>query len=229
MCSGKMVLLDKLLPKLQREGHKVLVFSQMVRMLDVLDEYCAARRYPCERLDGRTTGKARQKAVDRFNSQPESFVFLLSTRAGGVGINLTAADTCIIFDSDWNPQNDVQAMARCHRIGQKKKVIIYRLVTRHTFEAQMFERASRKLGLEQAILSTHDFDADTNKEGGESSGDGASGGDGGMFAQDTKVDAKEMEMLLRKGAYAMLHEVFTVHQVVQKHNVKRKLLGINIV
>ena len=79
-----------------------------------------------------------------------------------MGINLVAADTCIIFDSDWNPQNDVQAMARCHRIGQKKQVVIYRLVTRNTFEGEMFARASKKLGLEQAILATHDFNSETN-------------------------------------------------------------------
>ena len=89
--SGKMVLIDKLLPKLRREGHKVLVFSQMVKMLDLLHEYCVVKGLPVERLDGRTTGKSRQKAVDRFNTQPNSFLFLLSTRAGGVGINLTAA------------------------------------------------------------------------------------------------------------------------------------------
>ena len=104
-----MVLLDKLLPKLKREHHKVLVFSQMVRMLDILEEYCEFMKYSVERLDGKVTGKERQRAMDRFNSQPESFVFLLSTRAGGVGINLTAADTCIIFDSDWNPQVQQQA------------------------------------------------------------------------------------------------------------------------
>ena len=186
--SGKMVLLDKLLPKLRKEGHKVLIFSQMVRMIDYIEEYCNYREYPVERLDGRVSGNDRQKSIDRFNTQSNSFIFLLSTRAGGVGINLTAADTCIIFDSDWNPQNDVQAMARCHRIGQKKQVTIYRLITRKSFEAEMFDRASRKLGLEQAVLGTRQFDA---IEMGE--------------AQDeNKVDAKEMEQLLREGAYAVL-------------------------
>jgi SNF2 family DNA or RNA helicase len=102
--SGKMVLIDKLLPKLQNEGHKVLIFSQMVKMIDIIDEYCEYRGYPCERLDGRISGNERQKAIDRFNREANSFVFLLSTRAGGVGINLTAADTVIIVDSDWNPQ-----------------------------------------------------------------------------------------------------------------------------
>lgn len=108
---------------------------------------------------------------------------MLSTRAGGVGINLTAADICIIFDSDWNPQNDVQAQARCHRIGQTKSVRIYRLITSRSFEAEMFERASKKLGLEQAVLGTFDKDED-----------------------DGKPTAKEMEQLLKKGAYALLGE-----------------------
>lgn len=90
----------------------MLIFSQMVRMIDVIEEFCEVRAYPCERLDGKVRGNDRQKSIDRFNTTPDSFVFLLSTRAGGVGINLTAADTVIIFDSDWNPQNDVQAMAR---------------------------------------------------------------------------------------------------------------------
>ena len=101
--SGKMVLMDKLLPKLRQEGHKILVFSQMVKMLDLISEYCEFRDFPYERLDGRVRGTDRQKSIDRFNKEANSFLFLLSTRAGGVGINLTAADICIIFDSDWNP------------------------------------------------------------------------------------------------------------------------------
>jgi SNF2 family DNA or RNA helicase len=92
MSSGKMVLLDKLLPKLRQEGHKILIFSQMVRMLDLIAEYCEFRTFPYERLDGRVRGTERQKAIDRFEREKDSFLFLLSTRAGGVGINLTAAD-----------------------------------------------------------------------------------------------------------------------------------------
>mmetsp|Transcript_5980 Transcript_5980/g.11311 ORF Transcript_5980/g.11311 Transcript_5980/m.11311 type:complete len:2522 (+) Transcript_5980:139-7704(+) len=180
--SGKMVLLDKLLPKLREEGHKVLIFSQMVKMLDFLGEYCDFRKFKYERLDGRVRGNERQKAIDRFEREEDSFIFMLSTRAGGVGINLTAADTCIIFDSDWNPQNDVQAQARCHRIGQTKQVRIYRLITSRSFETEMFDRASKKLGLEQAVLGTFDND------------------------DDGKPTAKEMEQLLKKGAYALLED-----------------------
>uniref|UniRef100_A0A8B9ZJ01 Chromodomain helicase DNA binding protein 7 n=1 Tax=Anas platyrhynchos TaxID=8839 RepID=A0A8B9ZJ01_ANAPL len=109
--AGKLVLIDKLLPKLKAGGHRVLIFSQMVRCLDILEDYLIQRRYPYERIDGRVRGNLRQAAIDRF-SRPDSdrFVFLLCTRAGGLGINLTAADTCIIFDSDWNPQNDLQVI-----------------------------------------------------------------------------------------------------------------------
>eukprot|EP00978_Attheya_sp_CCMP212_P016788 scaffold44276_cov43-Attheya_sp.AAC.3 len=181
--SGKMVLLDKLLPKLRQEGHKVLVFSQMVKMLDLISEYCDFKGFRHERLDGRVRGNERQKAIDRFETEPDSFMFLLSTRAGGVGINLTAADICIIFDSDWNPQNDVQAQARCHRIGQTKDVMIYRLITSRTFEQEMFDRASKKLGLEQAVL-----------------------GNFGSENDDDKPTSQEMEQLLKKGAYALLED-----------------------
>ncbi|TKS80274.1 Chromodomain-helicase-DNA-binding protein 8 [Collichthys lucidus] len=145
--AGKLVLLDKLLPRLKAGGHKVLIFSQMVRCLDILEDYLINKRYLYERIDGRVRGNLRQAAIDRF-SKPDSdrFVFLLCTRAGGLGINLTAADTCVIFDSDWNPQNDLQAQARCHRIGQSKAVKVYRLITRNSYEREMLDKASLKLG-----------------------------------------------------------------------------------
>jgi len=197
MSSGKMVLVDKLLPKLKREGHKVLFFSQMVRVLDLLEEYCEFRGYNVERLDGRITGNERQRAIDRFNTNEDSFVFLLSTRAGGVGINLTAADTVIIFDSDWNPQNDIQAQARCHRIGQTKDVMVYRLITRRSFEAEMFERASKKLGLEQAVLGTGSF------SGREDPGIGSAIGDA---AEPEKTSSEDVESLLKLGAYYLLND-----------------------
>ena len=125
--SGKMLLLDKLLPHLQAQGHRVLLFSQFTMLLDLIEEYVELRGFGYERLDGSVTGDRRQAAIDRFcaaNSQ--TFLFLLGTRAGGVGINLTAADTVIIYDPDWNPQNDLQAQANCHRIGQTKRVRAYR-------------------------------------------------------------------------------------------------------
>lgn len=121
--SGKLVLLDKLLVRLRETGHRVLIFSQMVRMLDILGEYLQHRHFPFQRLDGSIKGELRKQALDHFNADgSQDFCFLLSTRAGGLGINLATADTVIIFDSDWNPQNDLQAQARAHRIGQKNQV-----------------------------------------------------------------------------------------------------------
>lgn len=184
--AGKLVLIDKLLPKLKAGGHRVLIFSQMVRCLDILEDYLIQRRYPYERIDGRVRGNLRQAAIDRF-SKPDSdrFVFLLCTRAGGLGINLTAADTCIIFDSDWNPQNDLQAQARCHRIGQSKSVKIYRLITRNSYEREMFDKASLKLGLDKAVLQS--------MSGRENATNGVQ-----------QLSKKEIEDLLRKGAYGAL-------------------------
>lgn len=151
--SGKMILLDKLLLRLREKGHRVLIFSQMVRMLDILQDYCRMRQFPHQRLDGSVTNDLRQRAVDHFNA-PDSndFVFLLSTRAGGLGINLATADTVCIFDSDWNPQNDLQAESRAHRIGQKKDVKVFRFLSRETVEEDILERAKRKRVLEHLVI-----------------------------------------------------------------------------
>uniref|UniRef100_A0AAY4ATX1 DNA helicase n=1 Tax=Denticeps clupeoides TaxID=299321 RepID=A0AAY4ATX1_9TELE len=185
--AGKLVLLDKLLPRLKAGGHKVLIFSQMVRCLDILEDYLIHKRYLYERIDGRVRGNLRQAAIDRF-SKPDSdrFVFLLCTRAGGLGINLTAADTCVIFDSDWNPQNDLQAQARCHRIGQSKAVKVYRLITRNSYEREMLDKASLKLGLDRAVLQS------------------MSAGKEGSVNGIQQFSKKEIEDLLRKGAYAAI-------------------------
>ncbi|KAF9279964.1 hypothetical protein BGZ68_007574 [Mortierella alpina] len=157
MSSGKMVLLDKLLTRLKKDGHRVLIFSQMVRMLDIMTDYLALRGFAFQRLDGSVGSEARKRSIEHFNA-PNSidFVFLLSTRAGGLGINLETADTVIIFDSDWNPQNDLQAMARAHRIGQKNVVNVYRFVSKDTIEEDIIERAKRKMVLEYCIIKQMD-------------------------------------------------------------------------
>lgn len=154
MSLGKMVLLEQLLTRLKKEGHRVLIFSQLVRMLDILGDYLQIKGYHFQRLDGLIPLAQRRISIDHFNA-PDSkdFVFLLSTRAGGLGINLMTADTVIIFDSDWNPQADLQAMARAHRIGQKKHVSVYRFVSKDTVEEQILERARKKMILEYAIIS----------------------------------------------------------------------------
>ncbi|KIY74427.1 transcription regulator [Cylindrobasidium torrendii FP15055 ss-10] len=155
--SGKMVLLDKLLGRLRQDGHRVLIFSQMVRMLDILSDYMNFRGYIHQRLDGMVNSETRKKSIEHFNSPGSlDFAFLLSTRAGGLGINLETADTVIIFDSDWNPQNDLQAMARAHRIGQKSHVSVYRFVSKDTVEEDVLERAKNKMILEYAIIHQMD-------------------------------------------------------------------------
>ncbi|XP_073160322.1 chromodomain-helicase-DNA-binding protein 2 isoform X6 [Lepidochelys kempii] len=155
--SGKLILLDKLLTRLRERGNRVLIFSQMVRMLDILAEYLAIKHYPFQRLDGSIKGEIRKQALDHFNAEgSEDFCFLLSTRAGGLGINLASADTVVIFDSDWNPQNDLQAQARAHRIGQKKQVNIYRLVTKGTVEEEIIERAKKKMVLDHLVIQRMD-------------------------------------------------------------------------
>ncbi|CAH0562488.1 unnamed protein product [Brassicogethes aeneus] len=155
--SGKLVLLDKLLIRLKETGHRVLIFSQMVRMLDILSEYLQLRHFPFQRLDGGIKGELRRQALDHFNAEgSQDFCFLLSTRAGGLGINLATADTVIIFDSDWNPQNDLQAQARAHRIGQKNQVNIYRLVTARSVEEEIVERAKQKMVLDHLVIQRMD-------------------------------------------------------------------------
>ncbi|KAJ2777432.1 chromatin remodeling complex Adenosinetriphosphatase [Coemansia javaensis] len=151
--SGKMVVLDKLLARLREQGSRVLIFSQMSRMLDILEDYCMMRGYKYCRLDGSTDHDDRVASIDDF-SRPDSdkFVFLLTTRAGGLGITLTAADTVCIFDSDWNPQADLQAMDRAHRIGQTKQVHVYRFITEDTIEEKVLERAMQKLRLDQLVI-----------------------------------------------------------------------------
>jgi len=147
--SGKMMLLDRLLAKLKADGHRVLIFSQMVHMLDILTDYMRLRNYQFQRLDGTVPASDRKIAIDHFNApESEDYCFLLSTRAGGLGINLMTADTVVLFDSDWNPQADLQAMARAHRIGQQKPVSVYRLVSKDTIEEEILERARNKRMLE---------------------------------------------------------------------------------
>ena len=162
--SGKMMLLDQLLTKLKKDNHRVLIFSQMVKMLDILGDYLHLRNYQFQRLDGTIAAGPRRMAIDHFNApNSDDFCFLLSTRAGGLGINLMTADTVILFDSDWNPQADLQAMARAHRIGQTKPVSIYRLVSKETVEEEVLERARNKLMLEFITIQRGVTDKDAKE------------------------------------------------------------------
>ncbi|KAK4506122.1 hypothetical protein PRZ48_004087 [Zasmidium cellare] len=157
--SGKMLLLDRLLPELLDKGHKVLIFSQFKTQLDLLDTYCRElRNWPTSRIDGSVAQTDRQQQILDFND-PKSDVniFLLSTRAGGQGINLAAADTVLLFDSDWNPQQDLQAQDRAHRIGQTRPVIVYRFATKGTVEQMLLEKADSKRRLEKLVIQKGRF------------------------------------------------------------------------
>ena len=150
--SGKMLLLDALLPPLIDNGHKVLIFSQFTTTLDLIGQYLSLRSWPHSRIDGSVAQTDRQDQILAFNKKSDTNIFILSTRAGGQGINLAAADTVILFDSDWNPQQDLQAMDRAHRIGQTRNVIVYRFATRNTVEQKLLESAEAKRRLEKLVI-----------------------------------------------------------------------------
>lgn len=150
---GKLFMVDKLLKKLKERGSRVLIFTQMTRILDILEDYLIMRGYKYCRIDGNTEYDVRESSIAAFNApNSEKFCFILSTRAGGLGINLQTADTCILYDSDWNPQADLQAQDRCHRLGQKKPVSVYRLVSENTVEEKIVERAQQKLKLDAMVV-----------------------------------------------------------------------------
>ncbi|XP_029886672.1 lymphoid-specific helicase isoform X1 [Aquila chrysaetos chrysaetos] len=183
--SGKFLLLDRMLPELKKRGHKVLLFSQMTMMLDILMDYCYLRDFKFSRLDGSMSYADREENMHQFNTDPEVFLFLVSTRAGGLGINLTAADTVIIYDSDWNPQSDLQAQDRCHRIGQTKPVVVYRLVTANTIDQKIVERAAAKRKLEKLIIHKNQF----------------KGGKSGLAQSKSCLDPQELIELLKSRDY----------------------------
>ena len=200
--SGKLKMLDRMLPKLREDGHRVLIFSQFTSMLDLLEDYCELREHNFVRLDGDTNRVQRRLDVRRFNA-PNSpiFIFLISTRAGGLGLNLASADTVILYDSDWNPQVDLQAMERAHRIGQTKPVRVYRLICRGSVEERMIARAEKKLFL-NAMVAEVDPDEDIDDAQGEAEAENdvnAALGIGGSSMSKT-----ELASLIRFGANAVI-------------------------
>jgi ATP-dependent DNA helicase len=153
-----MLLLDRLLPRLFQDGHKVLIFSQFTTQLDILEDYCRELRgWKVCRIDGSVAQESRRTQIADFNSDPEYKIFLLSTRAGGQGINLASADTVILFDSDFNPQQDLQAQDRCHRIGQTRPVVVFRLATKDTVEENLLNSADAKRRLEKLVIKKGNF------------------------------------------------------------------------
>ncbi|XP_023741476.1 chromatin-remodeling ATPase INO80 isoform X1 [Lactuca sativa] len=151
--SGKLQTLDILLKRLRAGNHRVLLFAQMTKMLNIIEDYMNYRKYRYLRLDGSSTIMDRRDMVKDFQLRNDIFVFLLSTRAGGVGINLTAADTVIFYESDWNPTLDLQAMDRAHRLGQTKDVTVYRLICKETVEEKILHRASQKSTVQQLVMT----------------------------------------------------------------------------
>ncbi|KAG9247624.1 SNF2 family helicase/ATPase-like protein [Calycina marina] len=177
--SGKLAKLDELLVQLKAGGHRVLLYFQMTRMIDLMEEYLTYRNYKYLRLDGSTKLEDRRDTVHDFQTRPEIFIFLLSTRAGGLGINLTSADTVIFYDSDWNPTIDSQAMDRAHRLGQTRQVTVYRMITRGTIEERIRKRALQKEEVQKVVMT------------------GGSGGDGVDFNTRSKENrTKDIAMWL---------------------------------
>jgi SWI/SNF-related matrix-associated actin-dependent regulator of chromatin subfamily A member 5 len=199
---GKMALLDKFLPKLMAQDSRVLIFSQMTRVLDILEDYCIWKEYEYCRLDGQTAHEERQKSIDEYNRPgSKKFIFMLSTRAGGLGINLATADIVILYDSDWNPQVDLQAMDRAHRIGQKKQVQVFRFVTEDTVEERILERAEMKLHLDNIVIQQGRLvDSATNKLGKDDVLNMIRHGAEKVFAsKDSEITDEDIDDILKRG------------------------------
>ncbi|XP_045516212.1 helicase domino isoform X2 [Pieris brassicae] len=195
---GKLQTLDGLLRRLRAGAHRVLIFTQMTRVLDVLEAFLSMHGHTYLRLDGATRVDLRQPLVDRFNTDPRIFAFILSTRSGGVGLNLTGADSVVFYDSDWNPTMDAQAQDRCHRIGQTRDVHVFRLVTAATVEENILRKAEQKRALGHLAIEDGHFTTsylrDTNVRelfGGESGGAAADGGEleSALAACEDEADA----------------------------------------
>ena len=181
---GKLQALARLLHDLKSGGHRILIFTQMTKVLDVLEAFLNYHGHTYLRLDGSTRVEQRQVLMERFNANSKYFVFILSTRSGGVGVNLTGADTVIFYDSDWNPTMDAQAQDRCHRIGQTRDVHIYRLVSERSIEENIVKKANQKrllgdLAIEGGNFTTAYFKKSTIKD---------------LFNVDKKDTSDEMEL-----------------------------------
>ena len=199
---GKLKLMDKLLSRLKEKGHRVLIFSQMTHLLDVLEDVMAMRKYEYCRIDGNTSYDERDEFIEEYNKPNSSkFVFLLSTRAGGLGINLQTADTCILFDSDWNPQADLQAMDRCHRIGQTKPVHVYRLVTADTIEEKIVERAKKKLKLDAMVVQQGRLNQEKKPQGPSKDEmlEAVTFGASAIFRAEGDVKDEDLDAILERG------------------------------
>ncbi|KAM0254722.1 hypothetical protein ACHAQJ_006503 [Trichoderma viride] len=178
--SAKLLLLEIMLPKLKERGHRVLIFSQFLQQLDIIEDFLNGIGYGYRRLDGSISSLEKQRRIDAFNEPgSELFAFLLSTRAGGVGINLATADTVIIMDPDFNPHQDIQALSRAHRIGQKNKVLCFQLMTKDSVEERIMEIGRKKMALDHALIESMD---------------------------DEELEGADLESILKHGAQALFDE-----------------------
>ena len=149
---GKLQVLSELLPRLRREGHRCLLFTQMSRMLDIFETFLNMHHFSYLRMDGSTSLPQRQKMMEKFNNDSQVFIFILSTRSGGLGINLVGADTVIFYDSDWNPAMDAQAQDRAHRIGQTHVVSVERVIAKGTIEERILALQEAKSDLADQVV-----------------------------------------------------------------------------
>ncbi|KAL0083815.1 SNF2 family N-terminal domain-containing protein [Phycomyces blakesleeanus] len=205
--SGKFELLDRMLPKLEKTGHRVLIFFQMTQIMSIMEDFLTYRGFSYLRLDGSTKADDRSELLRLFNA-PSSpyFIFLLSTRAGGLGLNLQTADTVVIFDSDWNPHQDLQAQDRAHRIGQTKEVRIFRLVSTNSVEENILARANYKLDIDGKVIQAGKFDNRSTEEDRETflrslledKGDEQQEGGGRGEEEDEDLDDEELNEMLKR-------------------------------
>jgi len=162
--SGKFNLLDDMLPQMKENDDRVLIFTQFVMVLDIMEQYLRIRGHKYLRLDGSTAVQERQAMIDTYNNDDSYFIFILSTKAGGLGINLTAANTVILHDLDFNPYNDKQAEDRCHRVGQTRPVRVIRFISEETIEEGIYSIAQEKLKLEQDLTNSDGDELTTKKK-----------------------------------------------------------------
>ncbi|OMP00711.1 SNF2-related protein [Corchorus olitorius] len=220
--SGKLMVLDQLLKKLYDSGHRVLLFAQMTNTLDILQDFLELRKYSYERLDGSIRAEERFAAIRSFSKRsaegslnPEfdqnaAFVFMISTRAGGVGLNLVAADTVIFYEQDWNPQVDKQALQRAHRIGQINHVLLINLVTERSVEEVIKRRADRKLQLSHNVVGDHVMDQEGKEMEGAEMGDLRSVIFGLHMFDPTDINNKESDDIKTSELSAMVEKVIAM-------------------
>ena len=204
---GKLQELAELLRKLKRGGHRAIIFTQMSKMLDVLEAFINLHGHTYLRLDGTTKPEQRQILMTKYNTNPKIFLFISSTRSGGVGVNLTGADTVIFYDSDWNPAMDAQAQDRCHRIGQTRTVHIYRLITEKTIEENIKKKSDQKRLLDSLVIQQGEFNTDTLRADGEGVGDEGGMGAGAMDPRELLAGVMPGMQVGGRGARASRREM----------------------